>query len=118
MNFKRIYKKYRQIINKTGGMCAYCGGDADQVDHINPRIKGGKNNEENLVCVCKRCNVIKNCHTLESFREKLFRHLNKIPHFTDIQKEWLLNKEFKMPDIDLVFYFEKMNIDIYSKGIK
>jgi DNA-binding transcriptional regulator YiaG len=36
--------------------CAYCGGAADTVDHIEPRSGGGPNGWANLTAACRRCN--------------------------------------------------------------
>jgi 5-methylcytosine-specific restriction endonuclease McrA len=44
-------------------VCAYCGKDLSreyaEIDHINPRSKGGLNVRENYVLSCYRCNQIK-----------------------------------------------------------
>jgi 5-methylcytosine-specific restriction endonuclease McrA len=36
--------------------CAWCGGYANTVDHIVPRIEGGTDSPTNLVAACQRCN--------------------------------------------------------------
>lgn len=38
------------------GPCVYCGAKSKTLDHIRPRIKGGMDNEENLVPCCSSCN--------------------------------------------------------------
>lgn len=43
------------------GVCQYCGReDADHVDHIEPRSKGGSDEIENLILSCDTCNIRKN----------------------------------------------------------
>ena len=49
----------RAILERDGYRCAYCGGHAIFVDHINPRANGGENSYGNGVAVCRRCNYKK-----------------------------------------------------------
>ena len=45
---------------ENGARCVYCGSTKNlSVDHLFPRIKGGADNLENLVCSCKSCNSSK-----------------------------------------------------------
>ena len=45
---------------ENGARCVYCGATENlSVDHLFPRIKGGADNVENLVCSCKSCNSSK-----------------------------------------------------------
>lgn len=37
----------------------YCGGEANEVDHVIARVNGGSNYEDNLVACCRRCNLAK-----------------------------------------------------------
>lgn len=39
--------------------CAYCGGPAGQVDHIEPVVGGGRNHWSNLTAACQPCNRAK-----------------------------------------------------------
>lgn len=39
--------------------CAYCGERADAVDHIAPRIRGGRNDWRNYAPSCGPCNSMK-----------------------------------------------------------
>ena len=61
---KTFSKEEKEFIKlKTGGKCGHCGkkltDENTTVDHIIPVSKGGTNKEENLVCLCKDCNVDK-----------------------------------------------------------
>lgn len=47
--------------------CAYCGGEAEAVDHIEPRSAGGKNVSENTIAACKPCNSSKGAKSLLHF---------------------------------------------------
>jgi len=53
--------------------CPYCGndlGDEPHQDHIFPIKKGGLSKKENLVYVCKECNIKKSSLTLNQFIKK------------------------------------------------
>jgi 5-methylcytosine-specific restriction endonuclease McrA len=64
---------FRQsFIERDGLLCAYCGYEADQVDHIIPWSYGGTSDPENLVACCGICNNIaynKVFNTFEAKRE-------------------------------------------------
>jgi hypothetical protein len=47
----------------TGHRCAYCGSSASTIDHVLPRSRGGKDEWENLVACCLKCNNIKGDRT-------------------------------------------------------
>jgi 5-methylcytosine-specific restriction endonuclease McrA len=55
---KRITKhRFRaRIFLAWGHACAYCGEQADTLDHVLPRSQGGLTVMENLVPACRRCN--------------------------------------------------------------
>ena len=52
------WKKLRiTVLDRDGWICAICGGVADTVDHIYPRIKGGDMWAlDNLQSLCKKDN--------------------------------------------------------------
>ena len=51
-----------EILERDNFTCQYCGrnpkedGIKLEVDHINPKSKGGKNEKENLITACMDCN--------------------------------------------------------------
>lgn len=47
--------------------CSYCGAPADELDHIEPRARGGEDGWENLAAVCDRCNQSKGARSLLTF---------------------------------------------------
>jgi len=62
----RIQRAYRytfrtRILRRDGFICYYCGGDADQVDHVIPISVAPELvvNAENAVACCKPCNTSK-----------------------------------------------------------
>ena len=46
----------RTVLQRDDHRCAYCGGGADTVDHVNPRSRGGRHEWTNVVAACVRCN--------------------------------------------------------------
>ena len=48
-----------RVLKRDARECAYCGGVADQVDHIVPWSKGGTDHLDNLVAACRTCNRAK-----------------------------------------------------------
>jgi len=47
------------ILRRDRRACAYCGGRADTIDHVQPRSRGGAHSWENCVACCGRCNTRK-----------------------------------------------------------
>ena len=56
-----------RVLKRDGYICAYCGGDATQVDHIIPRSAGGGHELDNLVACCAPCNTKKGSRSEGSF---------------------------------------------------
>lgn len=48
--------------------CAYCGGKADQVDHVVPILLGGTDAVRNLAASCGPCNVEKSNRTPDQWK--------------------------------------------------
>lgn len=54
------WKKRRLLVLKRDGYtCHYCGLDANSVDHVLPRSRGGTDDLDNLVACCSSCNSSK-----------------------------------------------------------
>jgi len=51
-------KRFRErLLSSWGGLCAYCGAaQADTLDHVIPRHRGGHTLESNLLPACCYCN--------------------------------------------------------------
>jgi hypothetical protein len=60
--------KWHRCIWKKGGLCWFCGGVAETVDHAKPRSRGGSNRDDNLYPACFRCNNLKSDCTVAEFR--------------------------------------------------
>ena len=78
-------KKLREFIfSRSNGKCSYCGKQAQEIDHIVPRSKGGTDSSYNLVASCRSCNERKSNLTLKEFDKimnKDYSHLEpkKLP---------------------------------------
>ena len=44
---------------RDGHRCQYCGANAENIDHIVPRSRGGEHVWENVVAACRPCNTRK-----------------------------------------------------------
>ena len=55
------WKKIRiKVLQRDAYTCAYCGiGNANEVDHVWPKSKGGEDTLDNLVACCRSCNIQK-----------------------------------------------------------
>jgi 5-methylcytosine-specific restriction endonuclease McrA len=57
---KRAWQVLRkQILDRDQHCCAYCGREANTVDHIIPVSLGGDMHPTNLVAACRPCNSAK-----------------------------------------------------------
>jgi hypothetical protein len=103
------------VFKKYDGKCAYCGIELIKgwhVDHINPKVYGGKDDLENLNPSCKDCNNYK-CHSqLETFRmyakqmfnERLdYLFKSKVKMQVAINMGVITHKEW-----DGIFYYERV----------
>ena len=65
-------KARRKFKEKNGNKCVYCGCTNKlilTVDHINPKIRGGKDTAKNKQVCCFICNQLKGGLTDEEFRK-------------------------------------------------
>ena len=55
------FKKQRlKVLARDGRVCQYCGAeDANQVDHVVPKVAGGGDELDNLLTSCRDCNLRK-----------------------------------------------------------
>jgi len=62
---RRVAVSRRAVMARDGGLCQYCGGRADSIDHVVPRSKGGEHTWENVVAACRPCNSRKEDRLLD-----------------------------------------------------
>jgi hypothetical protein len=90
------WKKQRlRVLKRDGYICAYCGNEATQVDHVISRKVGGSHDLENLVACCAPCNSAKGA------KEGFFLGRGSTPpvfsvHLSLSQSEPMLDSPFKI----------------------
>lgn len=74
------YETREFLLEKWNRQCAYCGvKDVPlQIEHINPRAKGGSNSIANLTLSCEKCNIKKGTKHIKDFLKKSPSKLEKI----------------------------------------
>ena len=74
------YETREYLLEKWQRKCAYCGvKDVPlQIEHIQPRAKGGTNSITNLTLSCQECNLKKGTNNVKDFLKKDPTRLEKI----------------------------------------
>ena len=74
------YQVREYLLEKWGRQCTYCGKkDVPlQIEHIQPKSKGGSNRVSNLCLACEKCNKKKGIKPVEEFLKKKPTLLQKI----------------------------------------
>lgn len=108
---KPISKAVRkQVYEKYGGHCAYCGRPIAykdmQVDHIKAHYLGGADELENYNPACRMCNFYKGTMNIDHFRDqlKLVRERLRKVYIYRLSLAYGLIEE---KDNDIEFYFER-----------
>ena len=65
----------RTIMIRDGYTCQYCGAQPPKssltIDHVIPKVRGGGNTWDNVVCACKACNLHKGSRTPQEANMRL-----------------------------------------------
>jgi 5-methylcytosine-specific restriction endonuclease McrA len=66
------YEVREYLLEKWGRKCAYCGKEnvPIEVEHIQPKSKGGTNRISNLTLACRECNEKKRDQNIREFLKK------------------------------------------------
>ncbi len=76
-NKSRISKTLKaRVYKRDNYTCVKCGNNSKNyltLDHIVPRVYGGKNNYHNLQVLCDKCNNEKGCKTINYLKKKNIR---------------------------------------------
>jgi 5-methylcytosine-specific restriction endonuclease McrA len=60
---RRVALSRRAVFARDDHRCQYCGGNADSIDHIVPRSRGGGHSWDNVAAACRACNLSKRDRT-------------------------------------------------------
>tara|TARA_Y100001960_G_scaffold284002_1_gene319488 strand:+ start:221 stop:754 length:534 start_codon:yes stop_codon:yes gene_type:complete len=77
--YKDLSLTKKNIFKRDFNKCQYCGECESKmtIDHVTPRIKGGKDTWDNLVTACSRCNTKKGGRLLKNINMKLIKKPKK-----------------------------------------
>jgi 5-methylcytosine-specific restriction endonuclease McrA len=64
----------RAVFARDGQRCQYCGSEAESIDHVVPRSRGGEHVWDNVVAACQPCNSRKRDRMLAETTMALRRH--------------------------------------------
>lgn len=60
---RRTALSRRAVFVRDQHRCQYCGGQADSIDHVIPRSRGGLHAWDNVAAACRPCNLRKRDRT-------------------------------------------------------
>ena len=63
----------RAVFARDDYRCQYCGSQADSIDHVVPRSRGGRDVWDNLAAACRPCNSAKRDRTPDEAGMRLIR---------------------------------------------
>ena len=66
-NYHKWRKQRERVLQRDQYSCFYCQAEANTVDHLIARVKGGDDSLDNLVACCNRCNVRKGSRAMGVF---------------------------------------------------
>jgi 5-methylcytosine-specific restriction endonuclease McrA len=75
----RVPLSRRAVFARDGHRCQYCNRNAENIDHVVPRSKGGTHSWENVVASCRQCNARKEDRLLDEAGLRL-RRAPRAPH--------------------------------------
>jgi hypothetical protein len=84
------YELKEYLLYKHNHKCAYCSGVSKdpilEVEHVQPKSKGGSNSASNLVIACRICNESKGALLLTQWKNKLSRSALAITRIKGIDR--------------------------------
>lgn len=94
---RKVSLTRRNVFARDDYSCQYCGdrhATAElTIDHVVPRSRGGKDDWENIVTSCSRCNHKKGMRTVEAAGMKLLR-VPSTPRLNPVLEMNLRNQKF------------------------
>lgn len=90
---RRVPLNRKTVFHRDASRCQYCGGHAENLDHVVPKSQGGNHTWENVVACCRRCNTRKGGRT----PAQAGLHLRR-PPVAPRRQSWLLVGTGTHPD--------------------
>jgi 5-methylcytosine-specific restriction endonuclease McrA len=84
-----------RVLKRDSYICAYCSGEATQVDHVIPRANGGGHDLDNLVACCAPCNSRKGSHNEGVFLARGATPPVFLDYVSPTRSETMLDSPFK-----------------------
>jgi 5-methylcytosine-specific restriction endonuclease McrA len=81
----RVALNRRAVFARDGHRCQYCGGAAENIDHVIPRSRGGTHTWDNVVAACRPCNTRKEDRYLNEVGFQLHR-----PPSVPRERTWII----------------------------
>ncbi len=78
----------RAVLDRDAHSCVYCGVQADTIDHVRPRSRGGEHVWTNVVAACARCNHRKGDRLLAEIGWQLLRQPQQPPPMVAVVLGW------------------------------
>ncbi len=93
----------RNILKRDNFRCQYCGTTRGPftVDHVIPKVRGGSDSWDNLVCACVRCNNRKGDRSPEQANLRLMKAPRRPSHLFFIQHHMGISEDCWKPYIFL-----------------
>jgi hypothetical protein len=110
---EKIPKELRsQVLEKTSGLCGYCGEELSEkgwhVDHIIPVASSGPDDIMNLMPACSKCNNYKSSLTLEQFRHEIQMQVERARKYSVNFRMAERFKQITVNETKIMFHFEKI----------
>lgn len=100
----------RQVYDKFGGHCAYCGKEIAykemQIDHVEAQYLGGSDDVNNLMPACRACNFRKQTFSVEQFRQEIKKQCDNLCKTFQARMS-LSYGLIERIDKPIIFYFER-----------
>jgi len=90
---QRVPLNRKTVFHRDAFACQYCGRQAENLDHVVPKSRGGGHTWENVVACCRRCNTKKGGRTPREAGVSLIRR-----PVAPRQRSWVLVASGTRPD--------------------
>ena len=111
----------QQVLDKTGGHCAYCGCELTlktmQKDHVIPMRRGDAGDKSHLgvmsnwLPACRSCNYYKSTLTVEQFRDRMDMMIGNLERDSTV-KALLRYGKVEFTRGPVVFYYEQIGLQL------